>query len=128
MTSQPTSKIKSYHLIFNPVSGPGAPGPKLAEIQAALEPAVNLTVHLTKPDVDIEANLLTKMEREEKNRLGKLAIVINSLRELQDFKQFETRLKTPDGSWHESATAFTIANAATHRYDFGSGACRNRNR
>jgi YegS/Rv2252/BmrU family lipid kinase len=63
--------------------------------------------------IGFEAELLERMDREEKSRLGKLAIVTNSLKELRDVKQFETQLATPDGQWHEPATAVTIANAAT---------------
>lgn len=205
MATQITSEIKSYHLIFNPVSGSGDPGTKLTEIQSALQPSVNLTTHLTKADVEVEtiaqqaiaagadvliaaggdgtvsgiasvlvntdiplgiiptgtanafasalgipeeittaceiiqaghgqrvdtarcndrmmllaaaigfeANLLTRMDREEKNRWGKLAIVTNSLRELQEMEQFKTYLETSEGSWNEVATAVTIANATT---------------
>jgi len=64
-------------------------------------------------NIGFEANLLTEMDREEKNKLGKLAIVINSLRELRQIDRFETWLDTSENSWHESATAVTIANAAT---------------
>lgn len=197
--------MESYHLIFNPVSGPGDPGPKLTEIQTQLESLPNLTVHLTEPDTPVEklaekaiaqgarvviaaggdgtisgvasalvntdialgiipagtangfasaldipenfadacdivkaghrqkvdtarcndrmmllvaclgfeANLLTRMEREEKTRLGKLAIVTNSLKELREVKQFQTRLETAEHQWQETATAVTIANTAT---------------
>ena len=45
---------KSYHLIFNPISGPGEPGAKLMEIQAALESLPNFTTHLTKPEVSAQ--------------------------------------------------------------------------
>lgn len=63
--------------------------------------------------VGFEANLLSNMEREEKSRLGKLAIVTNSIEELQNVEQFETWLEIPNEQWHEPATAVTIANAAT---------------
>lgn len=207
MSNQPFAdkQAKSYHLIFNPHSGPGDPGPKLAEIESNLESISNLTVRLTEPDIRIEAiaqqaveegadviiaaggdgtvsgvaatlvdtdrvlgiipagtanafattlgipenfasacniikaghwqrvdtarcnnqmmllaasigleaDMLERMERQEKSRFGKLAIVINSLRELQALEQFETHLQTPDRTWHESSTAVTIANTAT---------------
>ncbi|RZM79156.1 YegS/Rv2252/BmrU family lipid kinase [Leptolyngbya iicbica] len=63
--------------------------------------------------IGFEAELLDRMDREEKSQLGKLAIVTNSLKELRDVRQFETQLETPDDQWHEPATAVTIANAAT---------------
>ncbi|PSN17699.1 lipid kinase [filamentous cyanobacterium CCP5] len=195
---------KSYHLIFNPISGQQDPGPKLTEIQSALED-LNFTAHLTKPDRDahqlaqqalkegadviiaaggdgtvsgvasvlvgtdiplgiipsgtangfasalgipedldqacaiikadhrsrvdtarcndqlmllvacigFEANLLDNMDRDEKNILGKLAIVKNGLQELRDLEQFDVQLSTPDHHWNEPATAITIANTAT---------------
>ena len=195
----------SYHVIYNPVSGPDEPGPTLTAIEAALEDLPHFEVHLTKPDVDaetlarqaiengadvviaaggdgtvtgvasallgtdkclgiipsgtangfatalgipenardacavikaghrqqvdtadcngqvmllvacigFEADLLTRMDREEKSRLGKLAIVTNSLKELQDIPQFEAQLQTSEQTWQQSATAVTIANSAT---------------
>jgi YegS/Rv2252/BmrU family lipid kinase len=195
----------SYHVIFNPISGPGEPGQTLIQIERALDDLPHLNVHLTRPDVEaetlakqaisegadvliaaggdgtvtgvasaligtdrclgiipagtangfatdlgipediqaacdiikaghrqtvdtaecngqlmllvacigFEANLLTRMDREEKSRLGKLAIVINSLKELRDVKQFDVQLQTPDQSWHEAASSVTIANSAT---------------
>lgn len=194
----------SYHLIFNPVSGSGDPGPKLMEIETALDSLQDFTAHLTKPErgveelvqqalaegadvilaaggdgtisgaaavlmetdiplgiiptgtangfatavgipenltdaceviksgryhrvdtarchdrimllttcIGFEANLLTEMDREEKSRLGKLAIATNSLRQLSDLKQFDIQLETPDHTWNQSATAVTIANTA----------------
>lgn len=215
MTKQPfvDQSVTSYHLIFNPVSGPGDPGSKLTEIEAGLQSLSNLTVRLTDPDVRIEdltqqaidegadvviaaggdgtvsgvasalvntdvvlgiiptgtanafattlgipenfleacdiiksgrpkavdtarcndhmmllavsigleADMLDNMEREEKARLGKLAIVVNSLQELRDVEQFETHLETPDATWHEPATAVTIANAATNTMVLAQG-------
>lgn len=198
-------KTASYYVVFNPVSGPGAPGDKLIEIESALESLSDLTVRLTKPDlsaehiakeavaagadvviavggdgtvsgvasalvdtdvelgiipagtansfasaldipenlsaacdiiktgqrrrvdtarcndrlmllvacIGFEAKLLEQMEREEKSRFGKLAIVTNSLKQLREIEQFDTQLETPDRQWHEPATAVTIANAAT---------------
>lgn len=195
----------SYHVIFNPVSGPGEPGPTLTEIESALEDLPHFKVHLTKPDVEaetlahraigegadvviaaggdgtvtgvasallgtdkclgiipagtangfatalsipenirdacevikaghcrkvdtadcngqvmllvacigFEADLLTRMDREEKSRLGKLAIVTNSLKELREIQQFEVQMQTTEQSWQDSATAVTIANSAT---------------
>lgn len=202
--SSTNQRLTSYHLIFNPVSGSGDPGTELANIQSALEPISDLTVHLTKPEksaeqfaqdaiaagadiviaaggdgtvsgvasalvgtdvvlgiipsgtansfaaaleipenlidaceiirigkptqvdtarcngnlmllvacVGFEADLLTRMNREEKSRLGKLAILKNSIKELQEIDQFSTQLETPYGRWQEPATAVTIANAA----------------
>ena len=63
--------------------------------------------------IGFEADLLNNMEREEKSRWGKLAIVTNSIEELQNVKQFDTHLETPRDRWHKAATAVTIANAAT---------------
>lgn len=63
--------------------------------------------------IGFEADLLTNMDREEKSQLGKLAIVTNSIEELQNVKQFETKLETPNHQWQEPATAVTIANTAT---------------
>lgn len=63
--------------------------------------------------IGFEANLLTRMERDEKSRLGKLAIATNSLKQLSDVQQFETCLETPDESWSQPAVAVTIANSAT---------------
>ena len=63
--------------------------------------------------IGFEANLLTRMDRAEKSRLGKLAIITNSLKELRDIQKFEVQLQTPEQSWQESATAVTIANSAT---------------
>lgn len=63
--------------------------------------------------IGFEADLLENMEREEKSRLGKLAIVTNSIKELQNVEQFEAQLETPDDQWREPATAVTIANTAT---------------
>jgi YegS/Rv2252/BmrU family lipid kinase len=207
MNTQPfeASTVKSYHLIFNPKSGPGDPGSKLVAIESALESLPNLTVRTTKPDVEVtalaeqaiadgadviiaaggdgtvsgvasalvdtdivlgiiptgtanafatalgipenfagaceiiktgryqqldtarcndrmmllatsigfEADLLKRMDREEKSQWGKLAIVVNSLRELREFEQFQVRLETPEQTWDEAATAVTIANTAT---------------
>lgn len=205
MTDSTEFKLLSFHLVFNPISGQGEPGPKLTQIESALEEFPHLTVHLTKPEMEaktlaqqavaegadvviaaggdgtvsgvaaallgtdcclgiipagtangfattlgipediqgacevikaghrqpvdtaicngrvmllvacigFEADLLTRMDREEKSRLGKLAIVTNSLKQLQDVKQFEAEIQTPDRSWHQSATAVTIANTAT---------------
>jgi len=196
---------RSYHVIYNPVSGPDKPGQTLVEIESALEALPHIKVHLTKPDtgaealarqaivdgadvviaaggdgtvtgvasallgtdkclgiipagtangfatalgipenvrdacdiiktgqcrmvdtadcngqvmllvacIGFEADLLTRMDREEKSRLGKLAIVTNSLKELQDIQQFEVQLQTPGQSWQQPATAVTIANSAT---------------
>jgi YegS/Rv2252/BmrU family lipid kinase len=195
----------SYHVIYNPVSGPDEPGQTLVGIESALEDLPDFKVHLTKPDtgaealarqaiadgadvviaaggdgtvtgvasallgtdkclgiipagtangfatalgipenvrdacdiiktghcrkvdtadcngqvmllvacIGFEADLLTRMDREEKSRLGKLAIVTNSLKELQDIQQFEVQLQTPEKSWQQPATAVTIANSAT---------------
>lgn len=196
---------KSYHLIFNPISGPGEPGAKLMEIQSALESLPNFTTHLTKPEVSaqdlaqqavaagadvviaaggdgtvsgvakalvdtdvalgiipagtanafaaalqipesyrdaceiiqaghsqrldtarcngemmllvacigFESNLLNRMDREEKSRLGKLAIVVNSFQELERIEQFEAQVHTDQEQWREMTTAVTIANTAT---------------
>ncbi len=195
----------SYHVIFNPVSGPDQPGESLTQLESALEDLPHLQVHLTKPELDaetltrqaldsgadvviaaggdgtvtgvasallgtdrclgiipagtangfataldipenireacevikaghrrtvdtsccngqlmllvacigFEANMLTHMDREEKSRLGKFAIVINSLKELRDVEQFDVELKTPEHTWREPATAVTIANSAS---------------
>jgi len=203
--SIPPAETLSYHVIFNPVSGPDEPGQSLTELETALEDLPHLKVHLTKPDVDaqtlaqqaiadgadvviaaggdgtvtgvatallgtdkclgiipsgtangfatdlgipgniygackvikaghrkkidtadcngqvmllvacigFEANLLTRMDRAEKSRVGKLAIITNSLKELRDIQKFEVQLQTPEQSWQESATAVTIANSAT---------------
>lgn len=199
------SALKTYHVIFNPVSGPGEPAQKQSAIEAGLNSLVNLTMQITKPDDDIvelarqavangadvvvaaggdgtvsavasalvdtevalgiiptgtangvatalgipenyteacaiiqadhckpidtarsdghllllamaigfEARILNRMERQEKQRMGKLAIITNSLKELGQVKHFDARVQTPDQSWHESATAVTIANIAT---------------
>jgi YegS/Rv2252/BmrU family lipid kinase len=196
---------QSYHVIFNPVSGPREPGIKLTEIQTALASLPDVTMHLTKPEegatalaqqaieagadvviaaggdgtvsgvasalvdtdvalgiipsgtanafaaaldipesvadacdiikaghrqrldtarcngqmmllvacVGFEANLLTRMDRDEKSRFGKFAIVTNSFKELSQVQAFETQLQTPEGEWQEVAMAVTIANAAT---------------
>ncbi|PZV20698.1 MAG: lipid kinase [Leptolyngbya sp.] len=63
--------------------------------------------------IGFEADLLTRMDRDEKSRWGKLAIATNGLKQLQDIKQFEVDIQTPDRSWKQSATAVTIANSAT---------------
>jgi YegS/Rv2252/BmrU family lipid kinase len=199
------AKTLSYHVVFNPISGPDEPGQTLTELEAALEDLPHFKVHLTKPEVEaetlarqaidegadvviaaggdgtvtgvasallgtdkvlgiipagtangfatalgipengydacqvikaghrqkvdtsdcngqvmllvacigFEADLLTRMDREEKSRLGKLAIVTNSLKELRDIQQFEVQLQTPENSWQQPATAVTIANSAT---------------
>ena len=195
----------SYHVVFNPISGPDDAGQTLTELEAALEDLPNFKVHLTKPDtgaeplarealedgadvviaaggdgtvtgvatallgtnrclgiipagtangfataldipedvrgacevikaghrqrvdtarcngkvmllvacIGFEADLLTRMDREEKSRFGKLAIVINSLKELREFNQFDVQLETPDHSWQQPANAVTIANSAS---------------
>jgi len=200
----------SFHLIFNPIAGPGEPGEKLPDIESGLEELKNVTVHHTQKDVGahslaqkalqagadvlivaggdgtvsgvaaalvdtdvplgiiptgtansfaaavgitgsianaceiirtgcgkrvdtarsnghlmllatcigFEANLLTDMNREEKSRLGRLAIVTNGLKQLKNVEQFDTTLEdpeadNPDGRWQEPATAVTIANTAT---------------
>jgi YegS/Rv2252/BmrU family lipid kinase len=199
------SNLQKFHVIFNPVSGPGEPDQKQAEIESALASIANLTMQITKPDDDIaelarqavadgadvviaaggdgtvsavagvlvdidialgviptgtangvatalgipenyteagniikaghrpkvdtarcngnlmllaiaigfEAKMINRMDREEKKQLGKFAIVLNSLRELREVEHFDTQLQTPEESWHESATAVTIANMAT---------------
>lgn len=195
---------KSYHIIFNPISGQEEPGTKLIAIEEAFE-GLNFKIHLTKPEVDarqlakdalesgadvlvaaggdgtvtavasvlvgtntplgiipsgtangfatavgipedvtdaceiikadhrswmdtarcngqlmllvacvgFEANLLDNMERDEKNLLGKFAIIKQGLEELSDIEKFDSEVTTPENSWHESATAITIANTAT---------------
>jgi len=215
MTSQPFAdkRVKSYHLIFNPISGPGEPGAKLAEIEAGLSSISNLTVRLTEADtpvedlarqavhegadvviaaggdgtvsgvaaalvdtdvklgiipsgtanafattlkmpenfldacdiikaghfrqvdtarcndhmmllavsVGLEADMLDRMEREEKAKFGKLAIVINSLKELKEVEQFKAHIETLDHTWDEPATAITIANTATNTMVLAQG-------
>lgn len=72
-------------------------------------------------NIGFEANLLTKMDRSEKNRWGKLAIVVNSFRELREIERFETWLQTAEQTWHEPATAVTIANTATRSMVLAQG-------
>lgn len=195
---------KSYHIIFNPISGQQEPGTKLMAIEQAFE-GLNFKIHLTSPEVDacqlaedaleagadvlvaaggdgtvtavasvlmgtntplgiipsgtangfatalglpenvpqaceiikaghrswvdtarcngqlmllvacigFEASLLDNMEREEKNLLGKFAIVKQGIEELKDIEKFDSEVVTPESSWHEPATAVTIANTAT---------------
>jgi len=52
--SIPPAETLSYHVIFNPVSGPDEPGQSLTELETALEDLPHLKVHLTKPDVDAQ--------------------------------------------------------------------------
>jgi len=63
--------------------------------------------------IGFEADLLDRMDREEKSQLGKLAIITNSLKEIRDVEQFDAQLEIPGDRWQESATSVTIANAAT---------------
>jgi YegS/Rv2252/BmrU family lipid kinase len=68
---------------------------------------------LLSASIGFQAEVLSKMEREEKARLGRLAIVINSLDELRHIKQFRAEVQTPTHTWREPATSVMVANAAT---------------
>lgn len=68
---------------------------------------------LLSASVGFQAEVLSKMEREEKARLGRLAIVISSLDELRHIKQFHIEMKTPTRTWREPATSVMVANAVT---------------
>ncbi|MEM1293673.1 MAG: hypothetical protein AAGH67_19600 [Cyanobacteria bacterium P01_H01_bin.162] len=63
--------------------------------------------------IGFESNLLNRMDREEKSRLSKLAIVTNSFQELERIEQFEAQVHTDQEQWQEMTTAVTIANTAT---------------
>jgi len=63
--------------------------------------------------IGFEAGVLTRMERDEKQQLGRLAVVRNSLEELQEIEQFVAHVDADNCTWHESATSIMIANTAT---------------
>ncbi|HEY9767322.1 MAG TPA: YegS/Rv2252/BmrU family lipid kinase [Coleofasciculaceae cyanobacterium] len=62
--------------------------------------------------IGFEAETVEHADRQTKNRLGMLAYVLSGLKQLKDFKKFETTLETDDKVIKVKANAITIANAA----------------
>ncbi len=62
--------------------------------------------------IGFEAEAIEKADRTLKNRLGRLAYVFSSFRELRNIEKFEATIETDDKTIELDATAITIANAA----------------
>lgn len=62
--------------------------------------------------IGLEAETVAKADRKAKNRLGILAYILSGINQLQDLKDFETRLETEDEVITFSAVGVTVANVA----------------
>lgn len=63
--------------------------------------------------VGFEADMLLQLSRQEKNRYGRLALVIGGLRQWRQLKRFDAHLQMPERQESMRATAITIANTAS---------------
>lgn len=63
--------------------------------------------------IGFEADLMQNTDREAKNRYGKLAILVNGLRQLRDLQQFGITIETGKQVETFVASALVVANAAT---------------
>ncbi len=63
--------------------------------------------------IGFEADLMKKTDRGTKNRYGKLAILVNGLKQLNELKQFEISVDTGQDIHKFAASALVVANAAT---------------
>ncbi|MGF1514887.1 MAG: YegS/Rv2252/BmrU family lipid kinase [Elainellaceae cyanobacterium] len=62
--------------------------------------------------IGFEAKAIEKADRTLKNRLGRLAYVFSSFRELRNIEKFKATIETDDKTIELDATAITVANAA----------------
>ena len=62
--------------------------------------------------IGFEAETVDDADREAKNSLGMLAYVLSGLKQLKNFKKFDTTIETKDKVIKVKANAVTIANAA----------------
>lgn len=62
--------------------------------------------------IGFEANAIENASRDMKNRLGRLAYVFSSFRELRSLETFDAVIETPDKVIELEASAITVANAA----------------
>ncbi len=63
--------------------------------------------------IGFEADLMQETDRDSKNRYGKLAILFNGLKQLQDLKRFDIAVDTGETVHKFEASALVVANAAT---------------
>ncbi|MGF1457629.1 MAG: YegS/Rv2252/BmrU family lipid kinase [Leptolyngbyaceae cyanobacterium] len=63
--------------------------------------------------IGFEADLMEETDRETKNKYGKLAILVNGLKQLQNLQAFELTIEMRDDSQEFNASAVVAANAAT---------------
>ncbi|MGF1535229.1 MAG: YegS/Rv2252/BmrU family lipid kinase [Elainellaceae cyanobacterium] len=62
--------------------------------------------------IGFEAKAIEKADRTLKNRLGRLAYVFSSFREIRNIEKFKAKIETDDKLIELDATAITVANAA----------------
>lgn len=62
--------------------------------------------------IGFEAEAIEKADRTLKNKIGRLAYVFSSFRELRNIEKFKAKIETDDNVIELDATAITVANAA----------------
>lgn len=63
--------------------------------------------------IGFEADLMKEIDRETKNRYGKLAILVNGLKQLRELQRFDISVDTGEDVHTFAASALVVANAAT---------------